>query len=89
MPHGRALAARCRDLVVMLVTSLWAGHQPDLVTQTAGEILCDDLKRRLTGERPSDAYFRAVTKLGETVASGGFEALAGAAKGEILMPYSP
>ena len=54
----------------------------------AAEVLCSDLKRRLTGRRPSDAEYRAVTKLGETVASGGFEAIAGIEAGEILMPYA-
>ena len=33
------------------------------------------------------AYFRAVTKLGEKIADGGFEAIAGIETGEILMPY--
>jgi alkylation response protein AidB-like acyl-CoA dehydrogenase len=83
------LSQRLQDLVVMLVTSLWAGHQSDEVVQKAGEILCEDLKRRLTGRRPTDAYFRAVSQLGETIASGGFEAIAGVAGGEILMPYQP
>ena len=52
-------------------------------------MLCSDLKRRLTGRRPSDAELRAVTKLGETVAAGGFQAIAGIEAGEILMPYTP
>jgi alkylation response protein AidB-like acyl-CoA dehydrogenase len=83
------LSQRVQDLVVMLVTSLWAGRQSNAVTQNAAEILCEDLTRRLTGRRPSDAYFRAITKLGETIASGGFEALVGVAADEILMPYQP
>ncbi len=41
------------------------------------------------GTRPSDADIRATTKLGETIASGGFEAIAGAGieSEPILMPY--
>ena len=31
----------------------------------AADILCQDLARKITGKRPSDSYFRAVTKLGE------------------------
>ncbi len=83
------LSQRLQDLVVMLVTSLWAGQQSSEITQDAGVVLCEDLSRRLTGRRPSDAYFRAVSKLGETIAAGGFESIAGVAKGEILMPYQP
>jgi len=83
------VSQRLQDLVLMLATSLWAGQQANEVVRTAADILCQDLARRLTGRRPTDAYFRAVTKLGETVASGGFEAIAGIEPDEILMPYAP
>jgi hypothetical protein len=73
--------------VVILATSLWAGRQPSEVVQAAADVLCRDLTRKLTGRRPSDADFRIVTKLGETVASGGFEAVAGIEPDAILMPY--
>ncbi|MBX6313309.1 MAG: acyl-CoA/acyl-ACP dehydrogenase [Isosphaeraceae bacterium] len=81
------LSQRLQDLVVILATSLWAGRQDDEVIRSAADILCQDLTRRLTGRRPSDAYFRQVTKLGETIASGGFKAIAGIEPEEILMPY--
>jgi alkylation response protein AidB-like acyl-CoA dehydrogenase len=82
------LSQRIQDRVVMLLTSLWAGRQSSEVVQAAAGVLCNDLQRRLTGRRPTDAEYRAVTKLGETVASGGFEAIAGIDPGEILMPYA-
>ncbi len=82
------ISQRIQDRVVMLATSLWAGRQSSEVVQAAAEVLCSDLKRRLTGRRPSDAELRAVTKLGDAVASGGFEAIAGIEAGEILMPYA-
>jgi hypothetical protein len=81
------ISQRLQDLVVMLTTSLWAGRNSSEVVQTAADVLCQDLTRRLTGRRPTDAYFRTVTKLGEAVASGGFEPIAGVDAGEILMPY--
>ena len=83
------LSQRIQDRVVMLATSLWAGRQPSEVVRSAAQVLCSDLKRRLTGRRPSDAELREVTKLGDAVASGGFEAIAGIEAGEILMPYAP
>ena len=82
------LSQRIQDRVVMLSTSLWAGRQSSEVVQAAAGVLCSDLKRRLTGRRPSDAEYRAITKLGEMVAFGGFEAIAGIDAGEILMPYA-
>ncbi len=81
------LSGRIQDMVVMLTTSLWAGRQSSETVKMAAEVLCQDIERKLTGKRPSSARFRAVTKLGETVASGGFEAIAGIDAGEILMPY--
>jgi alkylation response protein AidB-like acyl-CoA dehydrogenase len=81
------LSARVQDLVVILTTSLWAGRQGDEVVQTAADILCQDLTRKLTGRRPTDRYYRAVTKLGETIEAGGFKAIAGIDPGEILMTY--
>jgi hypothetical protein len=81
------LSSRVQDMVVMLTTSLWAGRQGNEVVRAAADILCQDLARKRTGRRPTDGYFRAVTKLGETVESGGFEAIAGVEAAEILMRY--
>jgi alkylation response protein AidB-like acyl-CoA dehydrogenase len=81
------LSSRVQDMVVTLTTSLWAGRQDNEVVRTAADILCQDFARKQTGKRPTDAYFRTVTKLGETVESGGFAAIAGIEPAEILMKY--
>ena len=81
------LSQRIQDLVVMLTTSLYAGKHDDEVLRAAADVLCQDLRRRLTGSRPSSQYFRTVTKLGETIAEGGFKSLAGVDAPEILMRY--
>ncbi len=81
------LSQRIQDLVVILATSNWGARQTSAVAQSAADILCQDLRRKLSGKRPTDSYLRAVTKLGETVASGGFHAIAGIEPEEILMPY--
>ena len=81
------LSSRVQDLVVILTTSLYAASQPSEVVQAAADVLCRDLTRKLTGKRPSDADFKAVMKLGQTVAEGGFEAIAGIQAEDILMPY--
>ena len=82
------LSQRVQDLLVILATSVWGGHQSSALVQDAADILCQDLTRKLTGKRPTDAYYRAVTKLGEKIAEGGFEAIAGLEAEPILMPYS-
>ena len=88
MPDGRAVAAAAgpgRD--ARRPASGPAGSRARSSAQAA-DVLCQDLTRKLTGKRPSDAYFRAVTKLGEAIEAGGFEAIAGIEPEEILMPYS-
>ena len=81
------LSQRIQDMVVILATSCWGTRQSSPVVQAAADILCQDLRRKLSGKRPTDAYLRAVTKLGETVANGGFQAIAGIEPEAILMPY--
>jgi acyl-CoA dehydrogenase len=81
------LSRRVQDTVVILVTALWAQRQKNEVAVAAADILCQDLRRQLTGERPSDTYFRQVGQLADQVLSGGYEALAGITPQEILMPY--
>lgn len=81
------LSARIQDQVVILVTALWASRRNDELVHTAADVLCQDLRRKLTGQRPSNSYFKTVTKLGEAIAAGGFSAIAGIDEAEILMPY--
>ena len=66
------LSQRVQDLVVILATSLWAGRQASEIVQDAADILCQDLTPQAHRQAgPTDAYFRAVTKLGEAIADGG------------------
>lgn len=81
------LSQRLQDTVVILVAALWAQGQGNEVTIAAADILCQDLRRKLTGERPSDAYFRDVANLADMVIGGGYQALAGVPQDEILMGY--
>ena len=82
------LSQRVQDTVTMLVTIPWARAQRKEIAVAAADILCQDLRRKLTGERPSDRYFRDVGKLADMILAGGFEDLAGIARQEILMPYA-
>jgi hypothetical protein len=84
------LSQQIQDAVTILCTSLYAGaRSTDEVIRAAADVLCQDLTRKLTGKPPSDRYFRTVTKLGETIADGGFQSIAGLHPDEILMPYEP
>ncbi|MCA9173048.1 MAG: acyl-CoA/acyl-ACP dehydrogenase [Planctomycetales bacterium] len=81
------LSARIQKLIVMLCTSLYAGRQNDELVRSAADVICRDLRRELTGERPSDRDQRATVKLGEAILDGGFRSLAGIEPDEILMRY--
>jgi alkylation response protein AidB-like acyl-CoA dehydrogenase len=81
------LSSRIQSLVVMLCTSLYGARHEDEVIQAAADCMCQEIKRQLTGKRPSDSYFRSVTKLGETIVDGGFKSVAGMKVDEILMKY--
>ncbi|HTU27207.1 MAG TPA: acyl-CoA dehydrogenase family protein [Pirellulales bacterium] len=81
------LSARVQDLVVMLATSLYAAAHGDDTVRQAADCLCQDLTQKHLGRRPSDRYFRSVTKLGEAIADGAFTSIAGLHPDEILMPY--
>jgi alkylation response protein AidB-like acyl-CoA dehydrogenase len=81
------LSQRVQDCVIILVTALWAYQKKNDACTAAADILCQDLRRKLTGDRPSDSYYRDVMKLADVVLSGGFDAIAGVPQAEILMKY--
>jgi alkylation response protein AidB-like acyl-CoA dehydrogenase len=81
------LSQRTQDTVTMLVTALWAQQQQSEAAVAAADILCQDLRRKLTGERPSDRYFRDLGQLADVILGGGFEALTGVQRSAILRPY--
>ncbi len=81
------LSQRVQDTIVMIVTAQWGHQQKNEVAVAAADVLCQDLRRKLTGERPTDRYFRDVSELADNICAGGFEDLAGLPHQEILMPY--
>jgi hypothetical protein len=78
---------RLQDGIMLLVTALWGERQKSEVSKASADILCQELRRKLTGARPSDGYFRDASKLADQILAGGFEDLAGIHRDEILMKY--
>jgi alkylation response protein AidB-like acyl-CoA dehydrogenase len=83
------LSQRCQDLITMLATSLYGARHEDVIVREAANVLCQDLRRKLLGRRPSNHYFRQATDLGAGIADGQFQSIAGVAPDEILMRYEP
>ena len=81
------LSDRIQSLVVILATSLHAARQDDEIVHRSADIVCQDLTRRLNGQRPSDRYFRACGELGEAIVEGGFKSIAELHPDEIHMRY--
>jgi alkylation response protein AidB-like acyl-CoA dehydrogenase len=81
------LSQRVQESVIILVTALWGSKQKEEATVAAADMLCQDLRRKLTGERPTDRYFRDAGKLADIIIGGGFEKIAGAPVAEIMRPY--
>jgi hypothetical protein len=81
------LSQRVQDNVTVLVTALWGHRQVDEAAVAAADFMCQDLRLKLTGERPSDRYYKDAMKLADVILSGGFDALAGVPREEILMKY--
>lgn len=80
------VSQRVQDVVVLLVTALAAKGKSEAHI-AAADFLCQDMRRKLTGERPTDRYFRDANKLADLIIEGGFEQIAGVKREEILMRY--
>ena len=81
------LSARIQNMIIILTTCQHAGNQSDPLVHQAADVLCLDLRQRISGSRPDGAYFRKACKLGKDIAANGFSLLEGVEAPEILMPY--
>ncbi len=81
------LSQRVQDTVTMLVTAMYAHSVGDEVTIAAADILCQDLRRKLTGEQPSDAYFKACGKLADMISEGKMKQIADVSGTTVLQQY--
>lgn len=81
------MSTRVQNTITMLVTAMYAHQLGDKASILAGDILCQDLRRGLTGEQPSDAYFAACDKLADLVSQGEFKQIEGVCEHTILRQY--
>ncbi len=81
------LSSRLQDMVTILCTSLYAARQNDEVVRQAADVFCQDLTRKLTGQRPAIAISARPRSWVKQIVEGGFKSIAGLDAGEIMMPY--
>jgi alkylation response protein AidB-like acyl-CoA dehydrogenase len=82
------MSERIQNVIIMLVSLLWAKQQGNAVIEASVDILCQDLRRKLTGERPSDSYFRQTSKLADLIMTEGYPGMAQVETAEILFSYN-
>ena len=80
------LSLRIQNMIVVLCTSLYASDHDELIQQAA-DVYCTQSVNQHLGRRPSDRDFKAVTKLGESIADGGLVSFTGVAADEVMMQY--
>ncbi len=81
------MSLRIQKTVALLVSCLWAAKQADPVWVAAADVLGQDLRRELTGERPTARYYRDCRRLADRILDGEFRAIEECPRYEILMPY--
>jgi alkylation response protein AidB-like acyl-CoA dehydrogenase len=81
------MSQRIQDTITILVTCLWAHQSDNAVVQASADILCQDLRRKLTGERPTDRYFRQVCKLADQIIENGYPGMSDVDPAQILFTY--
>lgn len=64
------LSGRCQDLITILTTAMYAARSEDEIVRAAGDIACQQLRQKLSGKRPTNRYFKAVTALGRAISEG-------------------
>ncbi|MBX9571072.1 MAG: acyl-CoA/acyl-ACP dehydrogenase [Candidatus Obscuribacterales bacterium] len=81
------LSQRVQDAILMMVTATAAMKSGHATNCDAADILCQDLRRKLTGEHPTDEYFHACAKLADKVIDGDFLPLEGTMESPVLRQY--
>jgi hypothetical protein len=81
------MSERVQNTITILITCLWAHSEGNAVVQASADILCHDLRRKITGERPTDAYFRQCSKVADMIYEQGYPGMEDIDGGKVLFPY--
>ncbi len=82
------LSQRIQDVIVILVTVLWAHKDGNKVVQAATDILCQDLRRKLAGDKPTDRYFRQLGQVADLIMEEGYPGMSQVDPASILFSYN-
>ncbi len=81
------LSLDVQNAIVILVTSLYAADSKDEITRQAADAICRELRRGITGAKPTDRDYRHITELGRKIEEDGWKELDDIWVPEIMMQY--
>ncbi len=82
------MSERIQWMIIMLVTALWAQQDGDPIKQASADVLCQTIRYKLTGKRPSDTYYRQLCKVADEIIEKGYPGMSETTQTPILFQYS-
>ena len=82
------MSERIQWMIIMLVTAMWAHAEGDEVIQASADILCQTVRFKLSGKRPTDEYYRALCKVADLVIEKGYPGVSAIEPDAVLFPYT-
>jgi alkylation response protein AidB-like acyl-CoA dehydrogenase len=82
------MSERIQWMIIMLVTAMWAHAEGDEVIQASADVLCQTIRFKLSGKRPTDEYYRSLCKVADLVIEKGYPGVSTIEPDPVLFPYS-
>jgi hypothetical protein len=82
-----AISSRVQKQIVLLCVSYYGARQSREIVREAAEVLCRDLRRELTGQRPAKKDWQQIDQLGTAILDGSFPGVPEGPRESILMRY--
>jgi hypothetical protein len=82
------MSERIQWMIIMLVTAMWAHAEGDEVIQASADVLCQTIRFKLSGKRPTDEYYRSLCKVADLIIEKGYPGVSTIEPDAVLFPYS-
>jgi hypothetical protein len=82
------MSERIQWMIIMLVTAMWAHAEGDEVIQASADVLCQTIRFKLSGKRPTDEYYRSLCKVADLIIEKGYPGVSTIEPDPVLFPYS-
>ncbi len=82
------MSERIQWMIIILVTALWAEQDGDPIKKASADVLCQTIRYKLTGKRPSDTYYRTLSKVADLIVEKGYPGMSEVVQQPILFSYS-